>query len=762
MIRHCDHLSIRERPAVAGDCVRSMPLETRAATANEEERSIDGVLSTEAPVMIFDWRAGEFVDEILLNSGAQLPSQLPLLAAHDRWSLDSVLGSARGIRSEANVGNGHDGLVGRLTFVKGDPEIDRIWNKTRQGHLRDLSVGYSVVEATELAPGTTAVVAGRSFTAGTRKLRVATRWLPKEVSLTPIGADAGAKTRSYEGVILMNPELRRYLESLGLRADASEADAITYYRGLTGEQRTRADALATPQPNTTPVQPAPTPTSAAGGGSRSAPPSNPAPAQPAVPPPQPEPARQAPPATGGPVNELDAERQRIREIHTLAGDDVPQAMVRQAVEQGWDVTRASREFLTAVRSARTPEGDARQAAPFAVHSRSRESDTNVRSLAAGLLASQNIDPTRCRMHDGRNVASRATALTEQDADRGDEFRRLNALDLIRECARLDSGRWYRDPEEAIRAAFSGATLAYVFSTNVNARLTVGWDRVGDTTVGWCDEEDVANFLEQEDISLTASARLDALPRGKEADHATVSDSRETYKIGRYAKQFVVDEQDVIDDRLGAILRMPEEMGEAARRLRPDLVYSILLENPTLVADSKAVFHADHSNLLTGALSDANLKSAISSMGTQRLNGDVLNITPTHLIVPSALDWTAQGLTTTASLAKLFADTSDPIYTTENLLARKRLVPVMDDRIGATGVRDPRSGATRTGSATNWFLVSRSSRGMRVAYRRGTNRQPQMRMFNLERGRWGIGWDINMDIGAAFMDYRWVQKSTGAA
>jgi hypothetical protein len=37
----------------------------------------------------------------------------------------------------------------------------------------------------------------------------------------------------------------------------------------------------------------------------------------------------------------------------------------------------------------------------------------------------------------------------------------------------------------------------------------------------------------------------------------------------------------------------------------------------------------------------------------------------------------------------------------------------------------------------------------------------MRSFVLDKGQWGLGWDINLDIGAAFMDYRGWYKSTGA-
>lgn len=733
-----ERLMLREEPR---DQLTTRTLSLRADSVNADARTVEGLISTEAPVIVYDWMRGEAIEEILLNDGAQLPEQLPLLDNHNRWSNLAVLGSASDLRRETS--GQVPGIAARMQFVADDTDVDKIWNRVRQKHIRDLSVGYSVDEKVEIAPGQTAQVAGRNYTAGKRTLRIATKWTPKEVSITPIGADKGAKLRGEP----MNPELRAYLESIGLRKDATDAEAQSFYRGLQGEQRTRADGLANGQRG----EPANPPT-----------------------PPAPEPTRTAPPVTPPtpPAGETDVERgarlenERVRAIQELAGNDVSPEMVRQAIADRWDVARASREFLTHVRQARNPSTP--PAGP-SVHSRSHEVDCNLRSLTAAMAMQAGIDdPTTVRLHNGRGLVGRNERLTEQDADLGHGLRTISAYDLARECARLDTGRWIRDPDEALRTALSGASLSYVFSTNVYASLMAGWDRVGDTTTGWCDEEDVPNFMTQEDITLTGNAVPDPLPRGKTASHATASDSHEQYKIARFAKQIVFDEQDFIDDRLGALMRMQAELGEGCRMLRPNLVYALILENPAL-GDTGQVFNATavattggHANLGTAALADASLKAAITAMGKQRIGDDVLNISPRYLIVPADLSWTADGLTTTASLAKLFADSNDPIYTTENLIARRRLLPVVDDRIGAVGVRDPRTKQMRTGSATNWFLTAGGSRGLRVAYRRGTNRQPQMRQFALDRGQWGMGWDVNYDIGAAFMDFRYWYKSTGAA
>lgn len=754
-------LSHRDAPE---ERIDTRVLSVRLATVNEDERSIEAVLSTDQPVEMYDWRLGGLIDEILLTDAVELPRQIPLLEVHNRWSLDSVLGSVRSIHTEQTPDG--EQLVGRLTFAKDDDVAERAWRKVREGHVTDVSVGYRVLESTEVEPGQTTKVGGREFTAKSRRLRVATNWRLHEASIVPIGADKNAKTRtssSQQGAVPMDPKLREYLESIGLRAEATVEEAWQFLAGLQVDQRTRAAQVMLGQP----PQPPPASPPADRGENRDGQENRSGNGSDSDPPDADQAARQA----------VADERERVRSIRQLAGTDVPAELLTRAVDEGWDVSRATSEFLTVVRAARhtqpsdVPYHASTQSAPM--------TNLTARGMAVGMMLGMGVsDPTRHSMHSGRREPRPADRITEQDAEQGDRFARMSAIDLVRQAALLDTGRLYWDPAEAFEAirasAVSGGTLSHVFTTSVYAKLLEAWQLVGDTTVGWCDEEDVANFLTQEDISLQANARLDALGRGGEANHATVSDSRETYKIARYAKQFVIDEQDIIDDRLGALMRMPSEMGEAARQLRPELVYSLMLENPTMT-DTGAVFNATavttaggHANLTTGALSSTSLKAAISAMVKQRVNrttadpGMALNLRPRFIIVPSDLEWTARELTAAAALAKLFADSSDPFYAQLNLLASEGLRVVIDDRIGATGVWDPKAKTARTGTATNWFLAVGGNRGLRVAYRRGTNRQPVMRSFTLDRGQWGLGWDVTMDIGAAFTEWRTWHKSTGAA
>ena len=58
---------------------------------------------------------------------------------------------------------------------------------------------------------------------------------------------------------------------------------------------------------------------------------------------------------------------------------------------------------------------------------------------------------------------------------------------------------------------------------------------------------------------------------------------------------------IINDDLGAFMKVPTAMGNRAARLIDQLFFSRLLSNPAQ-ADGKALFSTNHKNLLSGASS----------------------------------------------------------------------------------------------------------------------------------------------------------------
>lgn len=718
--------------------------QTRLQTIDEAARSVEAVLATEAPSLVFDLNTFRTIEEVLLMGGVEIPDQISLLDSHNRWSTETVRGSIREMRREGAT------FVGRLFFVKNDEDADRAWNKVSQGHLRDVSAGYRVLEWEDIEPGTSKVVKGKKYTAGSIALRITTKWKPFEVSLVPVGADEFSKIRSNTGgdpqknerIMVMNPKLRTFLEKLGLRAEASEADATEFFDALEGTQRAEADNIKAgfvnvgvgAQRSATDADPPPTPDTQRGVAN-----------VPQTPPPAPIDSGEV--ARTAAAEAVTEERSRVQALRELAGSDISPELYQRAIDDGWDTARASREFLTEVRSSRSaPLGTP------AIISHGHEQDCTVRALGAGLA-----------QRGGLNVIDEHATKTERaDQERameeGRRYRDMSLCDVVREALRLDGVTIPTTRNEQIRAAVSGASLTAIFTTSVNAQLMTSFLEAPDSTVGLTRDVDVADFKMNERFSLGKAGELDKLPRGDSANHVTIGDKKEEYKIARYAKQFVIDEQDIIDDSQNALLDMPQQMGKSAARLRPDLYYSILLANAALGADSIALFHSDHNNLSTSnALAALTLQAGITAVAKQTEDDVNLNLMVAFLLVPQDLFFTAEILLTSAE--RIISSASGG---TRNPLKDMNIEIRPDNRLSAAGVINPDTGAKVVGTATNWFLAINPNQGptIEVGYLRGTSRRPVLRSFVLDKGHWGIGWDINHDIGAKALDFRGMHKATG--
>ncbi|HDY6498146.1 TPA: Clp protease ClpP, partial [Pseudomonas aeruginosa] len=78
-------------------------------------------------------------------------------------------------------------------------------------------------------------------------------------------------------------------------------------------------------------------------------------------------------------------------------------------------------------------------------------------------------------------------------------------------------------------------------------------------------------------------------------------------LATYGELFSITRQAIINDDLQMLSDIPFKLGQAAKATIGDLVYAVLTGNPAM-SDGKALFHADHSNLLTGAASALSIDS----------------------------------------------------------------------------------------------------------------------------------------------------------
>jgi hypothetical protein len=173
--------------------IQMPPLERRAAvsTVNPAERTAEVVFSTGADVVRYDF-----------DTGRKFTERLSLDPAHVRLDrLDS--GAAPLLNS-----HGADGLIDQIGVVEPNSvrlapgeasatvrfsrrlDVEKIFADVCDRIIRNISVGYKVFRFAEQP-------AGR----GEIPVWVATDWMPFELSLVCMGADAGAHVRGQKDIV---------------------------------------------------------------------------------------------------------------------------------------------------------------------------------------------------------------------------------------------------------------------------------------------------------------------------------------------------------------------------------------------------------------------------------------------------------------------------------------------------------------------------------------------------------------------------------
>lgn len=273
----------------------------------------------------------------------------------------------------------------------------------------------------------------------------------------------------------------------------------------------------------------------------------------------------------------------------------------------------------------------------------------------------------------------------------------------------------------------------------NKALLQGWDEAAETFDLWTKKGQLSDFKTAHRVGMGGFNSLRKVREGAEYKYVTTGDKGETIALATYGEIFSITRQVIINDDLNALTDVPAKMGRAAKATIGDLVYAILLDNPKL-SDGKPLFHADHKNLSSGAISVSSIDGARKLMRLQKEGERSLNIRPAYMLVPVGLETIASQTIKSASVkgADINAGIINPIQNFAEVIAEARL----DDK-------DPNA----------WYLAAaKGTDTIEVAYLNGVDTPyiDQQEGFNTD----GIATKVRIDAGVAPLDFRGLAKSTG--
>ena len=330
--------------------------------------------------------------------------------------------------------------------------------------------------------------------------------------------------------------------------------------------------------------------------------------------------------------------------------------------------------------------------------------------------------------------------------------------ILAECMKLEGMSVPRSFDNAaIKAAFSTVSLPGILSNVAQKKLLQAYQAQPIIATKLCTTADLSDFKENQRYRLTDIGDLKPVGADGEIKDGGVAEEAAVNQLDTYAKKFCLTRKMIINDDLGAFLKVPTAMGNRAARLVDQLFFKRLMANPTMT-DGKALFCAPHKNQLTGAnstLSADSLKKAIQLFLNQTdRDGQPINVEPSILLVPTALKFLAQELTQGRALI-MSGGAENTVRPAINVLADEGLSVVSSPYLSNSKY----DGA----SDASWYLFGKPGTvdTFEIGYLKG-KRTPTVERGDLDFNVLGIWFRVFFDVGIREQDHRGMVRAVGAA
>ena len=435
---------------------------------------------------------------------------------------------------------------------------------------------------------------------------------------------------------------------------------------------------------------------------------------------------------------VKVERERVAMIKAVCNGEFAE-IEAQAIAEGWDKNQVNEAVLAAFRK-KQPVADVNITIK-------KDKSMNAKHIEAALSLRAGIDGDSLAKSMGEETVEAAA----KDAD-------MPLAGILAECMKLEGMSVPRSFDNAaIKAAFSTVSLPGILSNVAQKKLLQAYQAQPIIATKLCTTADLSDFKENQRYRLTDIGDLKPVGADGEIKDGGVAEEAAVNQLDTYAKKFCLTRKMIINDDLGAFLKVPTAMGNRAARLVDQLFFKRLMANPTMT-DGKALFCAPHKNQITGAnsaLSADSLKRAIQLFLNQTdRDGQPINVEPSILLVPTALKFLAQELTQGRALI-MSGGAENTVRPAINVLADEGLSVVSSPYLSNTKY----DGA----SDASWYLFGKPGTvdTFEIGYLKG-KRTPTVERGDLDFNVLGIWFRVFFDVGIREQDHRGMVKAVGAA
>jgi hypothetical protein len=700
------HATRRDELPLAGRSmeVRSFARAEPGADASAPLATARLVLAAGAAVRRYDWFRERCYDEVLVVEPGtvrmdRLQRGAPLLNTHSAWDLESVLGK-----------------LSNPEIIDGRLECDATFSRRESvaGYVQDVadeiivnvSVGYARRRIEMVAP---------AEEGGVWTYRVVD-WEAFEGSLVPIPADMDAQVVRSAAEPAQSPDA----EAIARRTFPCEFIELS----TRSQPTVGISAATTPKETAMPGETQggnPTPATSSTVDTRSAP------AQAAAP--DLKAAEQAAITRSAEIIEL-CQRHGLPQLaadYIRAGKstaDVGLALLDELAKR--DAGTGGHRNATGVRTV-TDEVQTRMAGM---------EEAVMHRVHAGSKLSDNA-----RQFRGMTLLELARDFLQT---RGIDTRGMDRLTLAGEALRFRSGL----------GMMGTSDFSSIMASVANKRLRMGYEENPGTYTRWARRAPNApDFKNISVVQLSATPDLLRVNEHGEFKYGSMTDGGETYALLTYGRVVSLTRQAIVNDDLRAFDRLVAGFGASAMRLENRTVYAQLTSNPTM-ADTGALFNATavttaggHANLGTGGGSVLQVSSLVTARTAMRLQkglqGEELNLAPSFLLVPAALEQTAYQLTSSSYVPATVAAINE-----FRSGGRTALDPIVEPILDAN-------------SSTAWYLAAANSQVDTVEFcyldgAEGPVIESEMG-FDID----GMSLKCRLDFAAKAIDFRGLYRSAGA-